>query len=86
MGSQRSYRRPSVARGMGEVRDWVFLLGKSFLVIVGGILIVAALVDFVVVGWSLLAVAVLLTGLALAVPPMALAYRDALREARKGRS
>lgn len=70
---------------MGEVRDWIFLLGKSFLVIVGAILVIAALVDLSVAGWSWRATGALLVGLALAAPPMVFAFRDALREARKGR-
>ncbi|HET6403829.1 MAG TPA: hypothetical protein VFH78_04225 [Candidatus Thermoplasmatota archaeon] len=68
-----------------DVKDWLFLLGKSFLLIVGGILSVAALVDISVIGWNRRAALVLLAGLALAVPPLAFAFRDALREAKKGR-
>lgn len=68
-----------------EVKDWIFLMGKSILVIVGGILFVGGLVDLVVDGYSHLAAGVLLLGLLIAVPPVALAFRDALREARKGR-
>lgn len=70
---------------MGERRDWLFLMGKTLVLIVGSVLVVAALVDLVVDGWSWGTVSVLLVGLALAVPPIALAFRDALREARKGR-
>lgn len=68
-----------------EVRDWILLLGKSVLVVVGGILVVAALVDLVVAGPSVRTLVVLAVGLAFAVPPMAFAFRDALAEARKGR-
>lgn len=68
-----------------EVRDWLFLMGKSVLLVVGGILVVAALVDLVVVGWNLRATLVLLLGLALAVPPLAFAFLDALKQAKKGR-
>lgn len=68
-----------------EVRDWLFLMGKSLLLIVGGILTVAALVDLSVIGWNTRAVLVLLAGLALALPPLALAFRDAVKEAKKGR-
>lgn len=60
-------------------------MGKSVVLIIGGILTVAALVDIVVIGWNLRATLVLLVGLALAVPPLAFAFRDALREAKKGR-
>lgn len=68
-----------------EVRDWLLLMGKSALLVVGGILVVAALVDLVVVGWNLRATLVLLLGLALAVPPLAFAFLDALKQAKKGR-
>lgn len=68
-----------------EVRDWLLLMGKSVLLVVGGILVVAALVDLVVVGWNLRATLVLLLGLALAVPPLAFAFLDALKQAKKGR-
>ncbi len=68
-----------------EAKEWLFLLGKSFVLIIGAILVVAGLVDLVVVGWNGRAALVLAAGLALAVPPLAFAYRDALREARKGR-
>ena len=68
-----------------EVREWLFLMGKSILLVVGGILVVAGLVDLVVVGWNVRAALVLFAGLALAVPPIAFAFRDAVREAKKGR-
>jgi len=68
-----------------EVRDWLLLMGKSVLAVIGAILVVAALVDLVVAGWSLRTAAVLAVGLAMCVPPVAFAFRDALREARKGR-
>ena len=70
---------------MGEVKDWIFLIVKSIFVIIGGILFVAALVDLVVGGFTWLTLGVLVLGLALWVPPMAFAYRDAVREAKKGR-
>ena len=70
---------------MGDRRDWLFLMGKSLLVILGGVLLTAGLVDLVVDGYSHLSAGILTLGLLLAVPPMALAFRDALREARKGR-
>lgn len=68
-----------------ETRDWLFLTGKTLLLVGGGILVVAALVELVVGGPSALALGVLAAGLLLAVPPLALAFRDAVREARKGR-
>lgn len=88
---------PASARVREEVKDWIFLIGKTILVIVGGLLILAALVEISVGGpWFVRGATpietfeksaglVLLAGLLLAVPPMALAFRDAVREARKGR-
>lgn len=72
-------------------------MGKSALFVVGGILTMAALVQLAVGGaWFVRGAGivdtfeksaglVLLSGLALCLPPLALAFRDALREARKGR-
>lgn len=68
-----------------DLKDWLVLMGKSVLFVLGGVLMLAGLVDLVVDGFSLLALGILLLGLALGVPPLALAFRDALREARKGR-
>lgn len=68
-----------------EVKEWIGLIGKTLLLIVGGILATAALVEFVVAGYSHLALLIFAGGLLLAVPPLAFAFRDALREARKGR-
>lgn len=68
-----------------EAKEWLLLVGKSILLVVGGILVVAALVELFVGGFSLLVLGVLAMGLALAVPPLAFAWLDALREARKGR-
>ena len=68
-----------------EARDWLFLIGKSILVILGGILGVAALVDLAVSGPNQRAFLVLAVGTLLGVPPLALAFRDAVREAKKGR-
>ena len=68
-----------------EVRDWLFLMGKSVLLVIGAILVVAGLVDLAVIGWNTRAALVLLVGLALSVPPLGFAFRDALREAKKGR-
>lgn len=70
---------------MGERLDWLFLIGKTLLVIVGGILFVAGLVDLVVIGPTLQGTGVLFLGLALAGPPIAFAFRDAVKEAKKGR-
>lgn len=72
-------------------------MGKSILFVIGGILVLAALVDLRVgEPWfeggegpldtfERSAGLVLLAGLAIALPPLVLAFRDALREARKGR-
>lgn len=68
-----------------ETKEWLLLLGKTALLIVGGILVVAALVELYAGGPGVRAFVVLVAGLALAVPPLAFAYRDAVREARKGR-
>lgn len=67
-----------------EIVDWILLMGKSVLLVVGGILVVAGLVDLVVAGWNLRAGIVLLVGLALAVPPLAFAFRDAVAATRRG--
>lgn len=68
-----------------ETKEWLLLMGKSILLILGGILTVAALVDLAVVGPNARALLVLAVGLLLAVPPLAFAFRDSLREAHKGR-
>lgn len=80
-----------------SVKEWILLMGKTLLVVAGGLLTLAALVQLSVGGpWFVRgdgpldtfeksAGLVLLVGLLLAVPPMALAFRDAVREARKGR-
>lgn len=68
-----------------DVRDWILLMGKSILMVVGGILVLAGLVDLIVERGSLRGAVALLVGLLLAVPPLAFAFRDAAREARKGR-
>lgn len=67
-----------------ETRDWLFLMGKTILLVIGGILFVAGLVDLVVDGPDAQNLGALLVGLALAVPPLALAFREALAQARKG--
>ena len=80
-----------------ETRDWLFLIGKTLLFVLGGILTLAALVELAVGGpvfvrgdgimetFERSAGLVLLAGLALAVPPLWLAFRDAVRAARQGR-
>jgi hypothetical protein len=68
-----------------DLKDWLLLMGKSVLFVLGGILVVAGLVDLVVAGLNLRAGLVLLAGLLLGVPPLALAFRDAVRAARRTR-
>lgn len=80
-----------------SVKEWIFLMGKTLLVIIGGLLTLAALVELSVGGpWFVRgstpvetfeksAGLVLLAGLLLAVPPIALSFRDAVRDARKRR-
>lgn len=69
-----------------ETRDWLKLMAKSFLMVVGGILFVAGLVDLVVTRRpGVRNMGALLVGLAMCVPPLAFAFREALAEARKGR-
>lgn len=69
-----------------ETRDWLLLMGKSALMVVGGILVMAGLVDLVVLkGRTPRGFVVLALGLLLAVPPLAFAFRDALRDARRRR-
>lgn len=58
-------------------------MGKSVLVVLGGVLVTAALVDLVVDGWSVRGGLVLVMGLLLGVPPIALAFREAVRAARR---
>jgi hypothetical protein len=70
---------------MSEAKDWFFLMGKSLLVLVGVVLVVGGLVELVVAGWTVRGIGALLVGLVLCVPPMTLAFRDAVREARQGR-
>lgn len=68
-----------------EAKEWIFLMGKSILVILGGILVAGGLVELVVAGPTKRGLGALAVGLLMCVPPMALAFRDALGEARKGR-
>lgn len=74
-----------VARVREDLRDWLLLMGKSVLMVIGGILVLGGLVDVIVLRGSLRGAAALAVGLLLAVPPLAFAFRDAAREARKGR-
>ena len=67
-----------------DLKDWLFLMGKSVVFVLGGILTVAALVDLVVAGPNWRAAGVLALGLALCIPPLAFAFRDAVRAARSG--
>ena len=79
------------------VAGWLWLGVRSFLFLVGGVLVLAALTEIFVGGtWFVRgetfaetfeqsAVLLLLLGLAMTVPPLAFAFRDAVREARKGR-
>jgi hypothetical protein len=63
-------------------KESLALVGKSLLFVLGGIVAVAALVQLVVSGPEWEAALYLLVGLALMVPPLALAFRDAVRNAR----
>lgn len=65
-----------------ETREGLALVGKSLLVIVGGILASAAAVDLVVAGAHPGNVLYLAAGLVLAGVPLALAFRDAVRAGR----
>jgi hypothetical protein len=67
-------------------RDNLVLVGKSLVFVLGGVMVVSALVELGVAGWSLRAGAFLAAGLALCGTPLALAFRDAVRAARKGES
>lgn len=66
-------------------RDFLLLMGKSVLMVVGGILVLGGLVDIIVLRGSWRGLGALVVGLLLCVPPLALAFRDAVGEARKGR-
>ena len=67
-------------------RDSLALVGKSVVFVLGGVMVVSALVEVAVAGWSLRAGGFLIVGLALCGAPLALAFRDAVRAARKGES
>jgi len=68
-----------------ETKDNLALAGKSVLVIVGGLLVVASTVDLLVAGPRLRDFASLLVGLLLCVPPLALAFADAVKHGRRAR-
>jgi len=70
-------------RVRAETRETLALAGKTILFSLGGLLVVAALVDLVVGGLSWTAAGVLATGLVLAGLPLGFALRDALRHAQK---
>lgn len=76
---------PPRGRVRAETKEWLLLVGKTLLLIVGGIMTLAAAVELYAGGPSWLAFGMLALGLALALPPVAFAFRDALGEARKGR-
>src|SRR5438094_160183 len=69
-----------------EMKDNLLLVGKSILLALGGLIAVAATVELVVGGPSARAFEYLLVGLALAVPPLAFAFRDAVRAGRRTES
>lgn len=60
------------------------LVGKSILLVIGGILAVAALVELSVGGWSVKAAAYLVVGLVLVGYPLGTAFRDAIRRPSQG--
>lgn len=70
---------------VGDRRDFLVLMGKSFLFIVGGILVLGGLVDLLVDGPNWQGGGALAVGLLMCLPPLAFAFRDAVREAKKGR-
>lgn len=66
-----------------DQKENLVLVGKSLLLVIGGIVALAAIVELKVGGPSLRALAYLLVGLALALPPLVLAFRDAARSKRR---
>ena len=85
-GAENSYQEAAGSpRVRAETKEWLFLMGKTVLTIIGGILALAGTVDLAVDGPSRENLIALVIGLALAVPPMAFAFRDAVREAKQGR-
>ena len=65
-----------------ETREHLALVGKSVLVVLGGILASAGLVDVVVDGAGVENVAYLVAGLLLAGVPLLFAFRSAARAGR----
>lgn len=65
-------------------RDNLALVGKSVVFVLGGVMVVSAAVELAVAGWSPAAGSFLVAGLVLCGAPLALAFRDAVRAARKG--
>lgn len=66
-----------------DTKDNLLLVVKSVLLVLGAVLTVAALVELFVGGPSVKAFQYLLVGLVLSVPPLAFAFRDALRSKRE---
>jgi hypothetical protein len=67
-----------------ETKDNLALVGKSALFVIGGVLAISAIVQLNVSGWEGRAALYLVVGLAMMLPPLALAFRDAVRQAHKG--
>lgn len=67
------------------VRDGILLVLKTISVILGAILLMAALVDLVVTGITQRGLIVLVVGLAMVGLPVAFAFRDALKHGRRRR-
>jgi hypothetical protein len=65
-------------------RDNLTLVGKSLAFVLGGIMVVSSVVELGVGGWSLRAAGFLGAGLLLCGVPLLLAFRDAVRAARRG--
>ncbi|MFA5860393.1 MAG: hypothetical protein WDA16_01730 [Candidatus Thermoplasmatota archaeon] len=66
-----------------ETKESIALVGKSVLLVLGGTISVAALVELGVGGPGVRAFVYLVAGLALAIPPLALSFRDAVRAKRR---
>lgn len=67
-----------------ETKDMLLLVGKSILLALGGLVAVAAVVDIRVDGPGRRNLVALVVGLSMAVPPLALAFRDAVRHGKRG--
>lgn len=66
-----------------ETKDGLLLAGKTVALVLGGILVMAGLVDLIVTGLTWEGALVLLVGLLLTGLPVGFAFRDALRHARR---